>query len=341
MNTAAPHARSKWHDAYDNQMALWRWYRRDEGRRWLSLSWQINSDGLSVNTRAMLGDLYSAESERLLDCDPIYVSRGMCELVEAAASSFAPEPLLETDVITPRGFMLYERPFVIPDRFEDPTSIAAVSWGNIYAIDEKEREATNEEIGNVTYEPGVHALEAEKIMLAHGAQKMGIAITLYATRKGETLKSAPGAPEIVPYHLTPWYYGMTFDGNEVDENEAPTGAEWWWKLVQTTFRLMQQPIAVKHQQRPDRTTRREAKKLSFPDEQTVVVVRLRREDSERHDPSGEDANYSHRFIVNGHWRNQWYPSIDGHRQIWISPYVKGDPGLPLIVKPRRVFQWER
>jgi hypothetical protein len=73
-----------------------------------------------------------------------------------------------------------------------------------------------------------------------------------------------------------------------------------------------------------------------------VIVRLRREAGD--EPPGEEngeANYSHRFIVSGHWRNQWYPSEKLHRQIWISPYVKGPEDKPLIVRPRRVFQWQR
>jgi len=41
------------------------------------------------------------------------------------------------------------------------------------------------------------------------------------------------------------------------------------------------------------------------------------------------------------WRNQWYPSLSQHRQKWISPYVKGPEDKPLVVRPRRVYQWTR
>ncbi len=39
----------------------------------------------------------------------------------------------------------------------------------------------------------------------------------------------------------------------------------------------------------------------------------------------------------GHKPDQWYPSIQDHRQIWIHPYVKGPEGAPFVVKPRA---WE-
>ena len=29
------------------------------------------------------------------------------------------------------------------------------------------------------------------------------------------------------------------------------------------------------------------------------------------------------FWVRGHWRRQWFPSIQGHKRKWIRPYVKG------------------
>jgi hypothetical protein len=103
---------------------------------------------------------------------------------------------------------------------------------------------------------------------------------------------------------------------------------------------MQQHISVRHQQRPPRPSLRRARRVSFP-ETDVIVVRLRRESNGR-DPNHEagTANYSHRFIRNGHWRNQWYPSLKVHRQIYIDRTIVGDESLPLIVK-RRAFNWDR
>lgn len=332
---AAPQARAKWHDAYDTQMALWRWYRTEEGVRWLAYSFNEAARALQAGTREMLLDLYTAERGRLIDLDPIFVSTEMCEVVDAAKESFEPEPLMETDLLTTHGFLYFEKPFDVLDRFEEPTTIHAVAWSRIIAAGDEQRAQALQGMVDAAAGSGVTLDAIEEKAIEDGARAAGIALTIYATSP----ESAP--PPVIPYHVTPWYFGMTFDGNEVDENDEPTGAAWWWRVVQTTFRLMQQHIAVKHLQRPDRSSRREAKRLRFPDEAEVVVVRLRREAGERSEPSGEAANYSHRFIVSGHWRNQWYPSISAHRQIWISPYVKGPEGLPLIVRPRRVFQWER
>jgi hypothetical protein len=341
-----PHARPHWHDAYDAQMELWRWYRSEIGVDFLARSYREASQNMREETREMMLDLHQGERNRILDLDPIYVSAEMCELVDAAKDSFDPEPLLETDLITPRGFLYYERGggFHVPARFEEPTSIKAISWQRIFntsgVLEKPDYDALIASIKEGVLPGEVEATE-QRIQEA-GAYPWGITLTLYADRESADFSHPEFFPRLVPLHLTPWYFGMTFDGNEVDENGLETGAAWWWKVVQTTFRLMQQRIASKTMHRPDRATRREAAKLPLPDDREIVVVRLRREASEPHDDHvPQDANYSHRFIVSGHWRNQPYPSEGIHRQIWISPYVKGPEDKPLIVRPRRVYQWER
>jgi hypothetical protein len=50
-------------------------------------------------------------------------------------------------------------------------------------------------------------------------------------------------------------------------------------------------------------------------------------------PAGEATTatvaWTKRWVVSGHWRNQWYPSIGAHRQRYILPYVKGPADKPL------------
>jgi hypothetical protein len=42
----------------------------------------------------------------------------------------------------------------------------------------------------------------------------------------------------------------------------------------------------------------------------------------------------------GHWRKQWYPSQERNVPIWISPYVKGPDGAPLLAG-EKVYAWQR
>lgn len=68
----------------------------------------------------------------------------------------------------------------------------------------------------------------------------------------------------------------------------------------------------------------------------VQIVRL----PKRHYVHGADGeaslvDWSHRWMVTGHWRKQWYAKTEVHRPKWIAPYVKGPDDKPLLVKEKR------
>ena len=68
---------------------------------------------------------------------------------------------------------------------------------------------------------------------------------------------------------------------------------------------------------------------------TVRYIDLRRARTEPSDhtddePRTSTREYRHRWIVRGHWRNQWYPSRNDHRPIWIDPHFAGPEDKPLL-----------
>jgi hypothetical protein len=103
------------------------------------------------------------------------------------------------------------------------------------------------------------------------------------------------------------------------------------KLLATFWALASQKIVIETRERP--YSRQVARQMERRGETLpeVRVIRLR----ETHGTgggSGDGGNYSHRWIVGAHWRNQWYPSDQTHRPKLIEAYVKGDPNKPLIVR---------
>ncbi|MFI6432899.1 hypothetical protein [Rhodococcus oryzae] len=59
-------------------------------------------------------------------------------------------------------------------------------------------------------------------------------------------------------------------------------------------------------------------------------------------PSGEPKtagtrHYSHRWMVRGHWKRQWYPSENRHHPIWIEQYVAGPDDAPIKVPDKVVI----
>ena len=75
-----------------------------------------------------------------------------------------------------------------------------------------------------------------------------------------------------------------------------------------------------------RQVRRNAQRSGkpVPDCRTIV---LRRRKLPSHDPASE-TEWSCRWLVEGHWRNQWFPSRKDHHPVYIVPYVKGPEDKP-------------
>ncbi|MDH6284062.1 hypothetical protein [Prescottella agglutinans] len=44
--------------------------------------------------------------------------------------------------------------------------------------------------------------------------------------------------------------------------------------------------------------------------------------------------HSHRWVVRGHWRRQWYPSLQRHVPIWITDYIAGPDEAPIVLRDK-------
>lgn len=109
------------------------------------------------------------------------------------------------------------------------------------------------------------------------------------------------------------------------------------RFVQAFWRLGQQFVLA--EERLPRAERRRAERRNRPVE-SVTIMRLRRA---KHPTASGDhvpVDWTHRWIVRGHWRNQWYPSEQRHRQRYVIPHVKGPDDKPLHVT-RKVVEFIR
>ena len=98
--------------------------------------------------------------------------------------------------------------------------------------------------------------------------------------------------------------------------------------------FLNSPFIDKTPTRPNRAARRAAEKVGQETtNDSVIVVQLRQPRHETpRNSNGQEAEWKHQWIVRGHHRAQWYPSIQQHKVIWIAPHVKGPEGLPLLEK---------
>ena len=83
-----------------------------------------------------------------------------------------------------------------------------------------------------------------------------------------------------------------------------------------------------------------AREYAVPPPAAVQVVQLRRPEAAASGlTAGTSVDWSCRWVVHGHWRNQ--PYKDTRRLIYIMPFVKGPADKPLRVPSHTVYQVSR
>lgn len=157
------------------------------------------------------------------------------------------------------------------------------------------------------------------------------------------------APGFWPMYPMPWKYGLTpteavddviehgFLGRQaMIEKEGPPLRERNWFLSFLLF--VQQRILIAPQQRIERHARKRLERTGYQHEPLVRVVELRRKQAKsEHNGEHESVEWSHQWVVSGHWRQQWYPSLNANQPRWIMPYVKGPEDKPLKPPRAKVF----
>jgi hypothetical protein len=279
-----------------------------------------------------------------LECEPLYVTSEMQHLVYSAMETFdRTEQVHEDDFFLKSGFAYLDEQFVSLDVNRKRLGWRAISWvydemwtsGSESFLAQKEeidtlllsgKKITPGEFPDLVYEPVVR-------------------ITLWSHIDDED--DFPYPPEdLETARRNGQYWGIAHATaipiKEISAmstiNEGDVTAA-WLTFLRVMNRLMAEKITLRTPQKPRRALRRESVRVGL-DKSNVIVVELRQRSGSAPDPSGKHREYSHRFIVHGFWRNQWYPKLKTHRQKYIASYVKGPEGKPLLVKDR-VWVWDR
>lgn len=103
-----------------------------------------------------------------------------------------------------------------------------------------------------------------------------------------------------------------------------------FRYVHALFLLLNQTIVTVEDGLPNRPARKRALKRGIPGK--VSVIALRRHESANRQEGESTVEWSHRWVVRGHWRWQACgPGRTERRRIWIAPFVKGPEDKDLIV----------
>jgi hypothetical protein len=268
-----------------------------------------------------------------------YVAPAMVDLATQIASSMPDEPLLPNDVPTQQGWMWLGTPYRVIDIRRKALSMNAVLWTvrghgvKIWHYTHKNdpndsvnftlrHRFTEREWAQVPWLNLNHVMYLPFDEILPRGISWDAALPIDA--KVELTKSKDEYGNVTGYSIATDHY--------IDTHEAPrTVRSPLAEFILCTWRLCQQSLATVTTENPGRAFRHREKRANLP-EKPVSVVTLRRIN---HAPVGEShVEWSHRWLVDGHWRNQPYKEEGEvvYRQIYIHPYFKGPEDKPLLIR---------
>lgn len=254
-----------------------------------------------------------------------FVTSDMTALALHAVESMPEEPLLETDLPTPNGFLVFEEGVPFPDVRGKTVVMLAFAWrrvllhGGVPALlwtyysdvsDPRDEYAQAHEDKRPRESWPVRA-----VLLAEDVEEFGVATA--------------SAEDIVGHYV-----------HAAGVESVKRTLAMMHTLPRALFSLLNSSVTLASNERADRAERRRLERAQSPLTGDVVVVRLRRAHLEGATSGESPVEWSRRWIVSGHWRNAWRPSVQAHRRVWVAPFVKGPEGKPLVI-PRRVHVLER
>lgn len=267
--------------------------------------------GANKNPAQAASVLRGTEVLRLREATLFYVAAEMVELVEAAAQSVPDFQLAPEDLPSDTGLMIFQSPIAPVSIGEDELGVTAVCWARTPARDDV--------LFGTTY---MDRAEAAPIF----------------DRIAPNRQVGRREPRLVYAHGGEYFW--PFGDNAGVTTDAANFATVLLPRLRTAWLLMQQPVTSSRDVPLTRPARRRLQRAGH-EPADVRLVELRRPAGAT--PTGDsvgEREYRHRWIVRGHWRQQWYPSRQVHRPVWIAPHLKGPDEAPLL-GGEKVNVWKR
>ncbi len=238
-----------------------------------------------------------------------WIDAEMTSLIDAAAKSFPLHVLKNEDVCEDdSGICFFEQPIygINVDHPESPVPIHAMSWSlGFMRLNEisSDRQPCISIFSWMRVEDGDWLANA-----GHKWMPLGMAVWTLGHHQAELFSHKNQAD---------------IESNIEDCSRLMT----IWMLA--SQQGISKPVLQKMDRSAFRRNQRENCKIS-----PIKIINLRKpENHHSSDSDSQEMNWSHRWIVDGHWRQQPYGQGRSQtRPVWIAPYIKGPESKPLVVK---------
>jgi hypothetical protein len=270
---------------------------------------QGHPDGRAFTTREVV---------RLNMSEAYFVTAEMMPLVRWASAGLDNTDSFAHDLWpTDHGFVIFEDSLITREMWGRTVTTCAMSWGRLVA---------NGRPGTlVVFYTDINDPRDEvnkDVLTSNRRQELADMGRLHVHHIQFIADSQlAGPPVIVPEaDYAKWAVGTGQTlASEVDNDT---------RFILALLMMLNQTVTSLKEAEVDRRTQKRMGRMNLPSR--VTVVQLRRTAGSRSE--GESmVEWSHRWVVRGHWRNQPYKAEDGsvtYRKIWIAPYIKGPEDMP-------------
>jgi hypothetical protein len=327
-----------WEIAMQSHIEVLRFASSPEGRSYMKF-WLDDRQGKYGNRAASpsAAALMHAVKDLMMS-DPIYISDEMQELTYMAMEDFdRRQPISEEDFFLTSGFVYLAEPFVTLDVNSKKIAHRAYSW---MVEDMTFSEVKTED----EYDRYLRAQSGGEEFLIESVVEKGLRVILWSHMDDvDEIGWANHASDLLAGSKWAISHCTTMPLKQIN-NVIETMGEGdprahWLTFLRVMNRLMQERITLSTRYKAHRSTRKQAARAKLKIED-VIVVELRRRSQKSEKEGGSQRIYTHRWVVKGFWRNQYYPTLRSHRPKYIGGHVRGPKDKPLIVK-KRVWNWDR
>jgi hypothetical protein len=289
-----------------------------------------------------------------------YVSSAMTELARHAADTLTDYRLHPHDLPAPVGLLVYQHPPVDRTSTDRHDGITLVSWGpgrgglwvHTWAQVSTAWNAQGGNLGRTLAQVPHQEVLARARRAAQraptatpGEPPTAEQVTdHYLVQLLPNLLRGPIPPSFNPTHGYDWCALTLMEFTDIDgwptwttdpgPSVNPDVKIALERTIVATWLLMGQTLTRSEHLTAPRPARRRIARTDPNLDPTVRYIDLRRARTEPTDHTTDQhtsgRHYRHRWIVRGHWRNQYYPSRGDHRPIWIDPHLAGPEHLPLL-----------
>lgn len=315
-------------DLLEVQDTLRQWWRTEVGRAFAKGWAEAPKAG-----GAGEDDLAGTQAYILGRAESFWVSDEMATLVQVSAASMPRQDLRMEDLPHPYGFIWFDRPLWITDVRGKRVGLRAVSWAEreiAWRVRGEDRLAT---LVDPTMLQGISLCWYSDVTDDEDEVNADLRADLEG-KGGSWADYVRLSHRLSTFHVDAWPYGTSFAPPDLEAQEGVMDTR---RFLAAFLALAGQRLAhVGKETAPRHLRRRLERSGTLDPTKEVSVVTLRRYRERGIEDKGEDSpeaiEWSHRWMVSGHWRNQWVPSLNDHRLTWIAPYVKGPEDRPLLVK---------